>query len=284
MTLLSSTALTQWYGTLTPYIIICLLYVVTIVTAFVGLRTWTARRITLIIMPICIILGSVFEVMALTTMGKGAFWWCSEEKYGFWGAYFRCIPFLVTVFAQVMSYLLYKNILVWTDSDESLSIWPMAKSIALCIPAAVVVAMIMAGIGKRGTEMELATIGTFLVVLIIGTFKSTRSNIKILGTGRGLAFTAFGVIYVIGMLVMLWGLILVCMQLWLQMLISLPVVCILMAVLSGDKVDFIAPKPKVSRNLDGTWNDGYGGVHKEKYLANIEHREITERRRRNYGG
>lgn len=267
MTLLSAFTWAEWYGTITPYILICLLYAITIITAFTGLKNSKSRSITLIVMPVCMIMGSILEFKAFGTLGKGAFWWCSEEKYGFWGAFWRLIPFMVVIYGQVMSYVLYKNILIWKEDPNEVSIKPMAKSFLLCIPLAFIVGGIVSAIWHiNGSKLGDVFMWTFLIVLFAGTFKSAWGNVKLLGAGRGLAYTAFEFVYLIGLVIMIWGLVLVITQLWLQTLILIMVLPIIIAIGSGDKVKFVESKKStssscVSRNYNGKWNDGFGGIH-----------------------
>lgn len=291
MTLLSF-SMTDWYETLTPYILIFLLFAATIIMAFVGVRNWKSRRLALILIPIFIIIGSILEVMAYGTMGKKAFWWCDDEAYGFWGALIRCIPFFIVVYAQIASYVLYKTILLDGGDGDSLSIKPMAKSMVFCLPVAFIATMLLStfGVIHGGKEQALAALGIMLVVLLAGTFKSTRTNIKTLGFGRGIAFTTFGVIYIIGLIAMVWGLVLIFLQLWLQTIILFLVVSVLCGALdssakSNNEANRVAKKTvkRVYHNGKVMWEDGYGGYHdfeSDASRCNEEgwkHEELTRR-------
>lgn len=258
--------MTGWYETITPYILIFLLFAATVAMIFVGLRNWKYRRLALILTPTFIILGTVLELMAFGTMGKKAFWWCDDETYGFWGALLRCIPFFLVVYAQIVSYLCYKIILVDGDDADSLSIKPMAKSMVFCLPLAFIVTLLLSEfklIHGNNQQTSIA-LGIMLVVLVAGTFKSTRTNIKTLDWGRGLAFTAFGVIYIIGLIAMAWGVVLIFMQLWLQTIILFGVVVLLCGgAKSSAQSNFVAKKNvrRVNHNGRIMWEDGYGGYH-----------------------
>ncbi len=211
----------KFYAGPIPYTLICILFVAAMAFMFVGMRVQSARSLALKVVPACILVASVLEIVALYTMGNTAFWWCSPERYGFFGSLFRAIPFVVFVAFQVFSIKFYKQLLLGPDSEDDLSLKPMAISLALCLPVLIVVAIICGVLKVPNTLMTIFCLVAFFATLGIGLRKSTKENIAVLGRTAGIAFTVFAAVYIVGTLVALWGLIVVIFKLIIQILMIL---------------------------------------------------------------
>lgn len=211
----------KFYAGPIPYTLICILFVAAMAFMFVGIRVQSARNLALKVVPACIIAASILEIVALYTMGNTAFWWCSPERYGFFGSLFRAIPFVVFVAFQVFSIKFYKQLLLGPDSEEDLSLKPMAISLALSLPALIVVAIICGVLKVPNALMTIFCLVAFFATLGIGLRKSTKENIAVLGRTAGIAFTVFAAVYIVGTLVALWGLIVVIFKLIIQILMIL---------------------------------------------------------------
>lgn len=211
--------LKKFFATFTPYAIISVLFIVAIAFLFLGLKVGSLRRPTLYVVPACLLIASVMEILAYWTLGTTAFWWCNPDRYGFWGSLFRVIPFIAFVAFQLYSIKLYMHLLT-NDKDNELSVKPMLISIGLCVPVTLVVVFSCAGfLGVKSPWLEIITIVTFLLTLGIGLFISTKKNLKELGKTSGTMFTLFGIIWAIGAVVAIVGLIMVIFKLILQILV-----------------------------------------------------------------
>ena len=208
------------FATFTPYAIVAILFIVAVAFTMLGLKKQQAKRLALMVVPACVLVASLIEIWAFQTLGTSAFWWCSYDRYGFFGSLFRALPFVGIVALQIYSIKPYKRLIVGKDSEEELSIKPMAISLAICIPVTLIVVCLSAVVLKFGSTTTLVlTIVAFLASLAIGIVMSLRKNIKMLGKSKGIIFTVFGIVYVIGSLIALYGLILVIIDLIIQILI-----------------------------------------------------------------
>lgn len=212
----------KWLGTFTPYMIIALLFVAAIVLSIGGLRLDSWRRAALWGLPVCILAASLLEIWAYVVMGKSAFWWCDSDRYGFFGSMLRVVPFVVFVAFQLYSVKIYEALL--PGADETISIKPLAIGIALCLPVALAIAMLLATFNVRGLTANIASLTGMVICLTVGFVWSLIKNTKTLGKLNGLLFTVFGIIYAIGSLIALYGLILVLLQIIVQVIIV--VVCL----------------------------------------------------------
>lgn len=209
----------KFFATFTPYALISLLFVAAILFVFLGFKIAAVRGIALYAVPVCILLASLLEVWAYAVLGTDSFWWCSMDRYGFWGSLIRAIPFVAFVAFQLYSIKAYEKLLLGNDSDKKLSIKPMAISLAICIPLALVVVFALASMGVKGISLDILTIVSFLASLAVGVLISLRKNIKVLGKAAGMAFTVFGIVYIVGSIVAIIGLVIVIFEIILQILI-----------------------------------------------------------------
>ena len=248
----------KFFASFTPYAIIAILFLTAMAFMFLGLKVSGLRRYALYVVPGCILLASLLEIWVYWVMGNDAFWWCDKDRYGFFGSLFRAIPFMLFVAFQLYSFKFYQELLLGKDAETKLSIKPMAVSLIICVPIALVFAVVLALCDIRGTFVDILTVVVFLVSLAAGVWMSMRKNIKMLGKTAGLAFTIFGIAYILGSLVALWGLLVVLLRLIIQILI----IC---AAFIG--VAFAMSKGgggggAAWQNPDGTWSNGNGRSYK----------------------
>lgn len=240
----------KWFGTFTPYMIIALLFVAAIVLAIGGLRLDSWRRAALWGLPACILAASMLEIWAYLVMGKSAFWWCDSDRYGFFGSMLRVVPFVVFVAFQLFSIKIYEAFLPGVNEDNKLSIKPLAIGIAICLPVALAIAMLLATFDIRGLTAGLASVAGLLICLTVGFVRSLVKNIKVLGKVNGLFFTVFGIVYAIGSLIALWGLVLVLLQIIVQVIIV--IVCLGAGGKATEQINPVSPKSvNRYRGLDG---------------------------------
>lgn len=246
--------LKKFFATFTPYAIIAVLFIVAIAILFLGLKVNLLRRPALYVVPVCLLIASLMEILAYWLLGTTAFWWCNPDKYGFFGSLFRVIPFVAFVAFQLFSIKLYMRLLT-NDKDNELSIKPMLISIGLCVPVTLAVTFSCAGfLGVRDMPLVIITVATFLLTLGIGLFISTKKNIKELGKVSGMMFSLFGIVWAIGAIVALIGLIMVIFKLILQIIVVIAgFFGVAFAMSTGGRGG-----GAVWQNPDGTWSNGNG--------------------------
>lgn len=240
----------KWFGTFTPYMIIVLLFVAAIVLAIGGLRRDSWRRAALWGLPACILAASMLEIWAYVVMGKSAFWWCDSDRYGFFGSMLRVVPFVVFVAFQLYSIKIYEALLPGADENNKLSVKPLAIGIALCLPMALAIAMLLAAFDVRGLTADIASVAGLVICLTVGFVWSLIKNTKALGKVNGQIFTVFGIVYAIGSLIALWGLVLVLLQIIVQVIIV--VVCLGAGGKAAPQLNPVSPMSvNRYRGLDG---------------------------------
>lgn len=268
----------KFFGTMVPYWIIAIFFIAAILFTFVGLKFSNVRRLALFIVPACILVASLFEIWAAYVMGGDAFWWCSYDRYGFWGSLLRAIPFIVFVAFQLFSIWFYKGLIMEEHPDGEVSLKPMAISIAVCLPATIAVTIICALSDANDTLTGILSLLTFFLSLGIGTWISVKRNIGALGKGMGILFSAFSFVYVIGAIVAVVGLVMVILELILQ------VILIVAAILG---VGFVMGKDSGGSSGSGGggggsqttyWVDEDGGRHTNAVDAEAANKRIAERK------
>ena len=87
------------------------LFVLAYLLSFFGFRIKGFRWVAFQLVPVLLLAGSIGEILLYLFVGSnGMFWWCSPDRYGFWGSFFRTLPFFVLVVVQVVCFFLCKNL------------------------------------------------------------------------------------------------------------------------------------------------------------------------------
>lgn len=245
----------KFFATMTPYWIIAILFIAAMVFMWLGFKNEAIRRMALLVVPCCILAGSLLECWAYWVLGTSVFWWCDPDKHGFFGALFRVIPFIAIVGFQLYSIKLYMR-LITDDEDNELSVKPLLLSIGLCVPITLVVVFCCAGFFDVGdTPLAIITVVTFLLSFGIGLYISTKKNLRELGKTKGTMFTLFGIAWAVGAVVAIIGLIMVIFKLILQILVVVGAFFALaFAMGSGGSNG----GGSAWQNPDGTWSNGNG--------------------------
>ncbi len=256
----------KWFGTYTPFAIIALLFAVAMVFAFGGLRIDAMRGAALRIIPICILGASLFEIWAYSILGKDVFWWCDSDTFGFFGSLLRAIPFMIFVAFQILSVKFYETLLLGHDSDIKLSVKPMAIGMGIAIPVVVALGFLLPVFGIRGTPNNIICAVALLGCVFVGFFWSLRNNVRSLGKICGTLFTVFSVVYVIGSLIAVWGLLVLLFKMILQILIVGSVI----GMLSGKYAPTIQSSSNQEPYLPYKGLDGRRYASSDaKYLADV---------------
>lgn len=252
----------KFFASFTPYAIISLFFILAIAFLVLGLKSAAVRRLALYVVPGCILIASLMEVWAYKTLGTDAFWWCSMDNYGFFGSLFRAIPFCLFVAFQLYSIKLYEQMLLADrDNGEKLSIKPMAISLAICLPLTLVIVFGLAALDFNPTLRDILSVVAFFVSLALGVLLSLRKNIKILGSFAGLAFTIFGIVYILASIVAIIGVAIVIFKIILQLLIIGAAILGLSFAMQRSGSSGGAKKGTSSaawQTSDGRWTNGSG--------------------------
>lgn len=198
------TSLGRWYSTSTPfYLILVLLVLATVFAAFTG-DSVGPRLLPAILVPVCLLLAILIEIMGVITMGKGLLWWADADQYKLGTVIFRLVLFGVAVVLQIFSMRLYKNGLSASARGE------------LSVKAPIVGALVGAGLllfcvilstmirkSVKPETMFYIGIGLLLLSTLIGIITTAVKNIRAVGGLGGIAFTLFAVIYGVGLVVAL---------------------------------------------------------------------------------
>ncbi len=189
----------KFFATFTPYLFVILLLLVAIIIP-------SLKRPALYVLPAAMLLVSAIEMAAWLVMGSNTFWWCDPDRYGFFGSLLRVVPFVVLVACQLFSVLLYKNLLEeYVKEGQRLSFMPLLISVGATIPVVIVVAIILAVCGLNSIR-DGVCIAAFLITLIVGIAYSSYRNVKALGKSLGGLFSIFLIVYAIGAVIAIYGL------------------------------------------------------------------------------
>ncbi|HJE38881.1 MAG: hypothetical protein C7K11_06490 [Candidatus Amulumruptor caecigallinarius] len=265
------TAIEHFFTTITPYIIISILFVAAILLLFLG-RIELLRRPALLLVPLCILLASALEIWAYATLGGDVFWWCDYDTYGFWGSALRAIPFVIFVVAQVFSIKLYERLLFGEHSDKEISIKPMAISMGACIPLTLIAVFAGAVWWRSANEVVAAIV--FLASFGIGTFISWKRNVSTAGKVNGSLLTLFIAVYIIGVIIAAVGLITILLRLILQILLILAGIAAILFV-GGSAAGGGGGGGGSSKTV---WYDAEGGCHNSEIDARMANERIAERK------
>lgn len=168
------------------------------------------------------LLISIIEVIGYKVLGGDMFWWCDNDRYGFFGSLFRVIPFGAVVALQFYTFKMFETLIfadVPAEEKGKLSLKPAMVSLAACLPVLIAYAMIVQlWLGWQGMVSDAIMFILFLGTLVSGIAISVKKNAEALGAGKGLIVTIFTVIYLVGLLIAAWGVIIVLLKIILQVL------------------------------------------------------------------
>lgn len=229
----------HFYATYTPSVMVVLLLILVLLSYGLTLVSKKLAPIALVVMSLSLLLVAVFEVVGLWTLGSDAFWWCDSDKFGFFGALFRLIPFAMVVALQLYSIMLFERVLFINspeETDRKISLKPAVIGLVAFLPIMLAYfAIVQQWIGWQGkasdTVMGILAFGT----LVIGILISFRKNISTMGAFKGFAVSFFSIVYLLGLLVAIWGVIVVLIKLIIQVIMVIAAI-IAIAVLGEGRV------------------------------------------------
>ena len=267
-------------GTLLPYLLIAGLVIAAIVMCFMNWSEST-EKIGIVGIPVCLAAAALLEILALYSVGNKAIWWCDPDRYGFWGGFFRFIPLMLVLIAQIISIYTYQTFLSKTkamyDKEVSISLKPAAIALVIALPAAFVVAAILQwGLKVPKFIQEIGLLATLSGILCIGLGRSAKNNIAQFGAKYGVIITLFSIIYLLGVIAVVWLLIVGIFQMLIQEAIML-VLAYFFLFKTGILSDLAAPRSSWSSN-DIRFRDEEGGLHSTMSGTASANRAIHEKK------
>ena len=213
----------RYFSTLTPYLYIVYLVGGALLLGLLAVSFRPLRFVAGLLVPLMIAAACYLEVSAWLALNSDMFWWCDKERFGFWGSVLRVIPFSFVLLGQLASYFVYKKLMISKDNDKTAntSIMPIGISILVAVPVIIIAVFVCAlcHVGKPTQNI----VGTVILAVIVGvgSLTSIVLNIKALGVIRGLWFTVFGAIYIVGAMIALIGFGIALWHLLLEVLITI---------------------------------------------------------------
>lgn len=230
-------AIGHWFATMAPSYIVMTLLLLSFVISFICSK-WdvdSIRPAALIIITASILIVSLLELTAYYYLGGDAFWWCDYDRYGFFGALFRVIPFGIVVLAQIKSIYWFQGVLLTNEDDpEGISLKPAAIGLCACIPVLILYALVVqVAIGWKGTFSDIVAIVLTLGTLFGGLFISGYANMERMGVKKGIICTLFSIVYILGCIVAICGLLVVLFRLIIQVLLVIAAIIMIMCMGGG---------------------------------------------------
>ena len=265
------------FGTLLPYLLIAGLVIAAIVMCFMNWSEST-EKIGIVGIPVCLAAAALLEILALYSVGNKAIWWCDPDRYGFWGGFFRFIPLMLVLIAQIISIYTYQTFLSKTkamyDKEVSISLKPAAIALVIALPAAFVVAAILQwGLKVPKFIQEIGLLATLFGILFLGLGKTAKNNMAQFGSKYGLIITLFAIIYLLGVIAVVWLLIVGIFQMIIQEAILL-----ILAYFFLFKTGILADLAKGAGGSQQFYVDDDGFSHTSLGSKESANRQIRERK------
>lgn len=230
----------HFFATMTPSWMVIGLLGLVVVLFFLARSISESRQVRLValtLIPAAMFGVTLLELVAYYYLGGDAFWWCDYDRYGFFGALLRVIPFGAVVALQVFSIKLYEGVLFANEpeySDKHISIGPAMLGIGGCIPVMLVYYIVAVGIfGWKGHASEMTGIALFLITLVSGVALTIYRNIKMMGKRKGSLISAFTLVYIVGCVVAGFAVIIVFFRLIIQVIMVAAMILILSVCMRG---------------------------------------------------
>lgn len=212
----------KFYTSLTPYYYIILLVVGSLLLGVAGMGIKFFRFLAILLMPVMIAAACYLEIDAWLALGTDMFWWCDNDRYGFWGSTLRLLPFTLVLLGQFASYPLYCKLMVGKDGEyaSASGVIPMGISLVVSLPVIAIVLLVCALFHMGKPMQEVVGTCLFLGIVGIGSLTTIIMNIKMFGFFKGMWLTVFGLVYLVGFLIAAFGLIMALWNLFVQMVIT----------------------------------------------------------------
>ncbi|MBD9246686.1 hypothetical protein [Prevotella sp.] len=191
-----------------------------------------------VVMPFSLFAVAVIEALGYWVMGSDAFWWCSSERYGFFGVVLRLIPFVFVVGFQVVSIGMYDWVLFLNDgpdSSRSIHVKPAAVCMVLFLPIMIGLIIVAELVFSHTPVWAEWVIALFSIgILLYGIGKTLMLNIRETNVWKGTLLTVFVIVYIIGCIVVTVSLVMVVLKVIFQLLCALFLLSILLGGSAGN--------------------------------------------------
>lgn len=230
-------AVGHWYATMAPSYIVIALLLISFIISYICSK-WdvdSLRPTALVVITASILIVSLIELIGYHYLGGDVFWWCDYDRYGFFGALFRVIPFGLVVLGQIKSIYWFQGVLLTDEDDpEGISLKPAAIGLCACIPVLIVYGLVVQLIiGWKGTFSDIIAVVLTLGTLLGGLSISGFANMERMGVKRGLICTLFSIVYLLGCIVAVCGLLVVLFRLIIQVLLVIAAIIFIMCMGGG---------------------------------------------------
>ena len=206
----------RFYSTLWAcWTVIGLFAVVVIMLICCRFRSPAIAQALQVVMPFSLFAVAVIEALGYWVMGSDAFWWCSSERYGFFGVVLRLIPFVFVVGFQVFSIGMYD--------------WVLFLPIMIGL---IIVAELVFSHTPLWAEWVIALFS--IGILLYGIGKTLMLNIRETNVWKGTLLTVFVIVYIIGCIVVTVSLVMVVLKVIFQLLCALFLLSILLGGSAGN--------------------------------------------------
>lgn len=236
----------HWYFSYTPYILILILLVATIIFGILARRaSWIA-----LFVPILLLGAIAVEVFGVKTLGTDMLWWIDPEQNSMGMILVRLILFAAAAVMQIFSIRLFKNAVGGELSFKGPLIGIVVGAIIF------ILSFIVAMIWNKSAETIVNT-GLILmgVSILIGVLVTAIKNIREIGFIAGIALAIFAFIYGIGLIVLLAMLVIGIITAFMEMIVTIGGGILVLIIMSK-----IVPSREYTRS-DGTRVEVYEDFH-----------------------
>lgn len=176
-----------------------------------------------VIMPLCLLSVAMIEAGGYLLFGGQAFWWCDKDRYGFLGSVLRILPFLVVVMVQVFSIWWYEGLLFQGEQGgKEIHMKPAVISFCISIPALIACLLLTEEVlDWKETTAEWTSVALFFGIILTGAIITLVRNIREVGALKGSLITAFVLVYIIGCMVAIGGLVVAVLKVLIPLLCGL---------------------------------------------------------------
>lgn len=176
-----------------------------------------------VIMPLCLLAVAAIEVGDYLLFGGQAFWWCDKDRYGFLGSVLRILPFLIVVMVQVFSIWWYEGLLFQGEQGgKEIHMKPAVISFCVSIPALIACLLLTEEVlDWKETTAEWTSVALFFGIILTGAIITLVRNIREVGALKGSLITAFVLVYIIGCMVAIGGLVVAVLKVLIPLLCGL---------------------------------------------------------------
>lgn len=176
-----------------------------------------------VIMPLCLLSVAMIEAGGYLLFGGQAFWWCDKDRYGFLGSVLRILPFLVVVMVQVFSIWWYEGLLFQGEQGgKEIHMKPAVISFCISIPSLIACLLLTEEVlDWKETTAEWTSVALFFGIILTGAIITLVRNIREVGALKGSLITAFVLVYIIGCMVAIGGLVVAVLKVLIPLLCGL---------------------------------------------------------------